>query len=88
VGTGFDRRLLESLQASFRQLASDECPFDPPPPAAVRRTAQWLRPELVCEVAFAEWTFEGVVRQASFLGLRDDKDARDVIREPDATGIE
>lgn len=88
VGTGFDRRLLESLQASFRRLASDECPFDPPPPAAVRRTARWLRPEMVCEVAFAEWTFDGVVRQASFLGLRDDKDARDVVREPDATGIE
>ncbi len=88
VGTGFDRRLLESLQASFRRLAVDTCPFDPPPPAPVRRTAQWLRPELVCEVAFAEWTFDGVVRQASFLGLRDDKDAHDVIREPDATGIE
>jgi bifunctional non-homologous end joining protein LigD len=87
VGTGFDRRLLESLQQTFTELASDTCPFDPPPPTAVRRTAQWVRPELVCEVAFAEWTFEGIVRQASFLGLRDDKDPRHVVREPDATGL-
>jgi bifunctional non-homologous end joining protein LigD len=88
VGTGFDRKLLESLLAEFRRLATDTCPFDPPPPPPVRRTARWVRPELVSEVAFAEWTFDGVVRQASFLGLRDDKDPRDVIREPDATGIE
>jgi bifunctional non-homologous end joining protein LigD len=87
VGTGFDRRLLESLQQTFAELATDTCPFDPPPPAAVRRTAQWVRPELICQVAFAEWTFEGIVRQASFLGLRDDKDPRDVVREPDATGL-
>ena len=87
VGTGFDRRLLESLQRTFDELATDTCPFDPPPPAPVRRAARWVRPELVAEIAFAEWTFDGVVRQASFLGLRDDKDPRDVIREPDATGL-
>jgi bifunctional non-homologous end joining protein LigD len=87
VGTGFDRRLLQSLQQTLADLATDECPFDPPPPAPVRRTAHWVRPELVGEIAFAEWTFDGVVRQASFLGLRDDKDPHDVIREPDATGL-
>jgi bifunctional non-homologous end joining protein LigD len=87
VGTGFDRRLLQSLQRTFAELATAECPFDPPPPPPVRRTARWVRPELVCEIAFAEWTFDGVVRQASFLGLRDDKDPREVIREPDATGL-
>ena len=86
VGTGFDRKRLESLQRRFAELAIETCPFDPPPPAPVRRTARWVEPVLVCEVAFAEWTFDGVVRQASFLGLRDDKDARDVIREPDLQG--
>ena len=40
-----------------------------------------MRPELVAEVAFAEWTSEGLVRQASFLGLRDDKDPIEVVRE-------
>jgi bifunctional non-homologous end joining protein LigD len=69
------------------ERATTACPYDPPPPAPVRRNAHWVRPELVCEVAFAEWTFDGVVRQASFLGLRDDKDPRDVVREPDATGL-
>jgi len=81
------QELLESLQQKFAELATDACPFDPPPPAAVRRTARWVRPELVCEVAFAEWTFEGIVRQASFLALRDDKDPHDVVLEPDATGL-
>jgi bifunctional non-homologous end joining protein LigD len=87
VGTGFDRRLLESLMKEFRRLATETCPFDPPPPTAVRRGARWVRPELVAEIAFAEWTFDGIVRQASFLGLRDDKDPREVIREPDVTGL-
>jgi bifunctional non-homologous end joining protein LigD len=87
VGTGFDRTLLESLQRQLDERATTACPYDPPPPAPVRRNAHWVRPELVCEVAFAEWTFDGVVRQASFLGLRDDKDPRDVVREPDATGL-
>jgi bifunctional non-homologous end joining protein LigD len=81
VGTGFDRRSLKQLLARFDELATDECPFDPPPPRAVTRTAHWVRPELVAQVAFAEWTFEGIVRQASFLGLREDKAAIDVVRE-------
>jgi bifunctional non-homologous end joining protein LigD len=87
VGTGFDRKLLESLQHRLDALATKDCPFEPLPPAPVRRNAHWVRPELVCEIAFAEWTFDGIVRQASFLGLRDDKEPRDVIREPDATGL-
>jgi bifunctional non-homologous end joining protein LigD len=87
VGSGFDRKLLESLQRRLDALATKDCPFEPPPAAPVRRNAHWVRPELVCEIAFAEWTFDGVVRQASFLGLRDDKEPHDVIREPDATGL-
>lgn len=90
VGTGFDQRLLAGLTATLRSLASDTCPFAEPPTAVgrrigwrtVARTSTWVRPELVCEVAFGEWTADGILRHPSFLGLRDDKDPRDVVREP------
>jgi bifunctional non-homologous end joining protein LigD len=83
VGSGFDQRTLAALTRKLAELATPSCPFDPAPPRVVSRLARWVRPELVAQVAFAEWTFDGVVRQASFLGLRDDKDPHDVIREPD-----
>ena len=83
VGSGFDVKLLDSLTATFTRLATDTCPFDPPPPRLISRAAHWLRPELVCEVEFTEWTDENVVRQSAFLGLRDDKDPKRVVHEPD-----
>jgi bifunctional non-homologous end joining protein LigD len=82
VGTGFDRRTLDALLAEFAGLATDACPFDPPPPHLVARHASWVRPVIVCEVAFAEWTSDGLLRQPAYLGRRDDKDAADVVREP------
>src|SRR5262245_18779019 len=81
VGSGFDQKMLDALTRKLRALATADCPFDPPPPRAYARDATWVRPELVVEIAFAEWTSEGFVRQASFLGLRDDKRPEDVVRE-------
>ena len=69
VGTGFDRRTLLSLADRLRDLASDECPFEPPPPRAVARTATWVEPSLRATVRIAEFTNEGLVRHASFVRL-------------------
>ena len=60
VGTGFREAELQRLAGLFEGLATDTCPFDPlPPPAELRRRPRWLRPELVAELAFAEWTGDG-----------------------------
>lgn len=69
VGTGFDQRTLETMTRQLGSLVTDECPFDPPPPTAYRRTATWVRPELTATLEIAELTNDGYVRQASFVGL-------------------
>ncbi len=95
VGAGFDARGLRRLHAQFPGLATTECPFANLPlahrsrfgqgmSASVMRTVSWLRPELVAQIKFAEWTQEGLLRQPVFLGLRRDKAARDVRREAPA----
>ncbi len=79
VGTGFDQATLGELGAQLRELEQDESPFLPfkPVPPGTR----WVRPELVAQVAFSEWTRDGRLRHPRFLGLREDKPARDVVRE-------
>ncbi len=81
VGTGFDQPMLEAWRGRLDELAVTECPFDPPPTRAVTRTARWVHPVLVVEVAFAEWTDDGILRQPALVGWRDDKDPDDVVRE-------
>jgi bifunctional non-homologous end joining protein LigD len=82
VGTGFNEAELRRLLGLFDTLATPECPFTPAPPVAVARSANWLRPELVVEVAFGEWTHDGILRHPSYVGQREDKAASDVVREP------
>src|SRR5690606_37451865 len=79
VGTGFSNEMQTELLARFEKLAAAKAPLDVPRTEA--RGARWLKPELVAEIAFAQFTAEGIVRHASFLGLRGDKPARDVVRE-------
>ncbi|MBC2667041.1 DNA ligase D [Novosphingobium flavum] len=79
VGTGFDARRLEELAAAMKPLAADAAAAEVP--REDRRGVTWLKPELVAEIAFAEFTAEGSVRHASFIGLRPDKAARDVTPE-------
>jgi bifunctional non-homologous end joining protein LigD len=78
VGTGFGDSELERLAALLEPLAIDESPFAGPQP---RRGARFVRPELVAEVEFTEWTTDGLLRHPSYKGLRDDKRAADVVRE-------
>jgi bifunctional non-homologous end joining protein LigD len=81
VGTGFTERQLREYDALLRPLRTEECPFDPAPPRAIARQATWVRPEVVVEVEFAEWTAEGVLRHPSHLGRRIDKEPAQVVRE-------
>jgi bifunctional non-homologous end joining protein LigD len=88
VGTGFDGALLRTISAKLMKLAAKTCPFAQPPPPPIARTSHWVKPTLVAEVKFGEWTAEGLLRQPVFLGLRDDKDPKDVVREkPTRTSI-
>jgi len=79
VGTGFTAKTLHELGAKLRELEVGESPFLDARP--VPRGAHWTRPELVAQIGFAEWTTDGRLRQPRFLGLRDDKDAAEVVRE-------
>jgi bifunctional non-homologous end joining protein LigD len=86
VGTGFTNAQARALRARLGKLATGECPFTPRPPGWLGKNAHWVRPELVAEVAFTEWTKDGSLRHPSFQGLREDKKAKDVVRErPSAT---
>jgi bifunctional non-homologous end joining protein LigD len=69
VGTGFNQRTLESLTAQLHDLATRQCPFEPEPPAAIRRTATWVEPVLRATVDIAEFTNDGHVRHATFVAL-------------------
>jgi bifunctional non-homologous end joining protein LigD len=78
VGTGFTEETLSMLMRELNPLARDDSPFDGRQPP---KGANFVDPELVAEVEFSEWTQGGTVRQPSFKGLRDDKDANAVVRE-------
>jgi len=78
VGTGFTERELAKLHARLTALATPDSPFAD---LAHRDGMHWVRPELVADVAFREWTRDGLVRQASYKGLRKDKSAAEVVRE-------
>jgi DNA ligase D-like protein (predicted ligase) len=79
VGTGYSEATLHDLGARLRALETPESPFVDARP--IPRGTHWVRPELVAQLGFAEWTNDGRLRQARFLGMRDDKSPGEVVRE-------
>ena len=81
VGTGFTQPALAMLGERLSPLRRDASPFAAPVPPEHARAAVWAEPQLVIEVAFSGWTSAGVMRAASYKGLRTDKDPAEVVRE-------
>jgi bifunctional non-homologous end joining protein LigD len=91
VGTGFSEKLLKAVSVQLDKIAVKECPFhnlpatgrglDPGLTAAEMKRCVWVKPIVVCEVKFTEWTRDDRLRHPVFLGLRNDKNASEVVRE-------
>ena len=79
VGGGFDEEGLKEMYQKLKKIKTEACPFaeEPDPNTPVT----WVRPKLVCEVKFAEWTTDGMLRQPIFVGMRIDKSAKQVVKE-------
>lgn len=91
VGTGFDQRMLRFLHGKFQPLIRDDCPFVNLPEkrgargqgitASAMKRCTWVEPELVAQIRFSEWTRDNHLRHPVFLGLREDKAPREVVKE-------
>jgi bifunctional non-homologous end joining protein LigD len=79
TGTGFSESILKDLFEKLTPLFTDRSPFTPTSKA--NAPVRWVEPRLICEVAFQEWTSHGIMRAPSFLGSRDDKGPKEVVRE-------
>ncbi|MBB3975276.1 bifunctional non-homologous end joining protein LigD [Rhizobium azooxidifex] len=85
VGTGFSHALAIDLAKRLERLKAEASPFAQPLTAVEARGARFVRPELVAEVEFRAWTADGHLRHASFRGIREDKQPKDIIRETAST---
>jgi bifunctional non-homologous end joining protein LigD len=80
TGTGFNRKTHELLRNRLDALRQEKTPFHDPPGEA-KKDAIWVKPTTIIEARFATWTNDNLVRQAAYLGLREDKDPKEVVRE-------
>ncbi len=78
-GSGFTEKGLKEAIDRLKPFFTDKSPFENPP--RIPEKIQWVKPAFVCEVAFAEWTQDGELRQTAFLGWRDDKSSEQVVLE-------
>lgn len=81
AGTGFNKHNTKELTTKFNSLIRKKAPFKNPPKVRSNEEITWLEPELAAEIKFAEWTEDNQLRQASFKGLREDKNPKDIKKE-------
>lgn len=81
AGTGLSARAAAGLESKFTAIKQEISPFRQPPKARSNEEVFWLQPQLVAEIKFAQWTEENLLRQASFKGLRTDKNPKDIRKE-------
>jgi bifunctional non-homologous end joining protein LigD len=89
VGTGFSEKLLSTLYSELNKIRIDKCPFFNLPATGRNRWDQglsvrrchWVKPMLVCQIKFTDWTRDDRLRQPVFLGIKEDKSATEVMRE-------
>ena len=88
VGSGFTEEEAKALFQTLEQTRTKASPLDRKPPAEAEKGVRWVEPRLIAQVDYHGWTSDGLLWHASFRGLRDDKDVREIVREDRKAAVE